>query len=107
MKTIILAMAAAIVIAGTAAAQTSDPGATTPLPSSMAPTNSPTPANKGIDTSGMSGRSTKVPSANATGAISPTTSGFPSATDDHPPPTGDPNSPGRKSGSGKAGGGSK
>jgi hypothetical protein len=105
MKTIILAVAAAIATAGTAAAQTSDPGATTSLPSSMAPTNSPTPANKGIDTSGTSGRSTKNPSANATGAISPTTSGFPSA--DNPPPTGDPNSPGQKNGSGKAGGGSK
>ena len=106
MKTIILAVAAAMAIAGTAAAQTSDPGATTSLPSSMAPTNSPTPANK-INTDGTSGRTTKSPSANATGAVSPIPSGFPAATDDNPPPNCDPNSPGRKSGSGKAGGGSK
>jgi hypothetical protein len=109
MKTTILAMVAAMAVTGTnAIAQTSGAGTANPLPPSMAPTNSPPPGSKGIDTDATGVRPpAKHPSEGATGAISPTGSGFPSATDDTTPSTGDPNSPGQKNGSGKAGGGSK
>ncbi|MDB5360677.1 MAG: hypothetical protein JWO51_1974 [Rhodospirillales bacterium] len=109
MKTTILAMVAAMAVTGSnAIAQTNSAGTANPPPASMAPTNSPPPGSKGIDTDGTGVRApAKLPSEGATGAISPTSSGFPSATDDKTPSNGDPNSPGQKNGSGKAGGGSK